>query len=219
MITLIRRNKYFYFLCLLFFVAGGIYLLVNDKGTLSLFFNAHRSPAADYFFRYATWMGDGIVVSSVCVLLLFVKYRYGVVAAIVSFLSSFIVSILKNIFNAPRPVEYFKTEQLNFVEKVELYHWLSFPSGHTAAAFALFSVLSFFVAKKPYTIIFFSLAFFVAMSRVYLLQHFFVDVYFGALFGCINALVIYYLLMRSPLFANKHWHERSLINNKLKGAG
>lgn len=219
MIQLIRQNRIFYTLCLLWFIAGGIYLLTHEKGDLSIWLNGYRTSAADHLFRYITWLGDGIVISAICILLVFVKYRYAVITSIVSFVSAFLVNILKNIFNEPRPVEYFAEGQVRFVERVELYHWLSFPSGHTAAAFALMSVMSFFAIKKSYTVLFFFLALLVAISRVYLLQHFFIDVYFGALAGCVNALVIYYLMMHSRLFSGKQWHEGSLLKKNVRKAG
>ncbi|MBK7568050.1 MAG: phosphatase PAP2 family protein [Bacteroidetes bacterium] len=69
--------------------------------------------------------------------------------------------------------------------------------------------------NKNYGYLFFGLALLVAISRVYLMQHFLVDVYFGSLFGLIFTLILYQLLMISPLFRNKKWHERSFIKGRM----
>lgn len=211
--SLIIKNKLFFICCLIFWLAGGIYLLSHDKGDFSLFLNEHHSSAGDFYFRYATWMGDGITIAIICVLLLFVKFRYAIMTSIISILSSFIVNIVKNIAHQPRPGQYFKGMDLNYVKGVELFCCHSFPSGHTAAAFAMFCVFCFFVRNKLWALIFFLLAFSVAISRVYIFQHFLVDVYFGSLFGVVNAVWIYLVLGKMG-FLKKGWVDRSILRLK-----
>lgn len=208
--TLISQNKLFFICCSLFWVIAGIYLAMHGKGDFSLYLNDHHSSGADLFFRYATWMGDGITISIICILLLFVKFRYALIVSIISMLNAFIVNIVKNIAHQPRPVEYFKTEHLNYVDGVELFHWHSFPSGHTAAAFAMFCVFGFFVRNKLWSVLFFLLALSVAISRVYIFQHFLIDVYFGSMFGVINAVWIYQINSKSK-YMKKAWVEKSLV--------
>ena len=211
--TLFFQNKLFFICCSVFWIVAGIYLLTHGKGDFSLYLNKHHSATADLFFRYATWMGDGITITIICLLLLFVKFRYVIITSIISILSSFLVNIVKNIAHQPRPVEYFKTEHLNFVQGVELFHWHSFPSGHTAAAFAMFCLFGFFVRNKLWSVLFFLLALSVAISRVYIFQHFLVDVYFGSMFGVINAIWIYLVLGKMG-FLKKGWAERSVFHLK-----
>ncbi|MFI5171922.1 MAG: phosphatase PAP2 family protein [Chitinophagales bacterium] len=211
MIRLIKENRIFYLLCLLWFIIAGIYLVMYSKGAFSLALNKLHNPTADLFFRYATWLGDGIIISSVCLLLIFVKFRYAILTILISFVSAWLVSLIKKFYDEPRPSVYFKDDMLNYVDGIELYQRLSFPSGHTAAAFTLFCLFTFFAKNKNYGYLFFTLALIVAISRVYLLQHFLVDVYFGSFFGIFFATIFYYLLMRSPLFGNKKWHERGLL--------
>ncbi len=208
--TLISQNKLFFICCSVFWILAGIYLAMHGKGDFSLYLNEHHSPSADLFFRYATWMGDGITIAIICMLLLFVKFRYAIITSIISLISAFLVNIVKNIAHQPRPSEYFKGMDLNYVNGVDLFHWHSFPSGHTAAAFAMFCVFGFFVRNKLWSLLFFFLALSVAISRVYIFQHFLVDVYFGSIFGVVNAVWIYLVLGKMG-FLKKGWVERSVI--------
>jgi len=209
----LRRNIYFYTCCFIYWIAAGIYLLTNDKGGFSLWLNDRHTPGGDLFFRYITWMGDGVTISLICLFLFFVKFRIAVIASVVSVFSSVMITAIKNIVHAPRPVEYFDMK-LNYVNGVSLFHWNSFPSGHTAAAFALFCVLGFFVKTKTGQLLFFLIAITVALSRVYLLQHFLIDVYFGSIFGVINATLIYVLLSNASFMKGKKWTEKSLLKLK-----
>ncbi len=214
MLQLIKENRIFYLLCLIWFIVAGIYLLLYDKGSFSLSLNKLHNPAADLFFRYATWLGDGILISAVCLLLIFVKFRFAILTIVISFVSAWLVSLIKRSFDEERPSLFFKGQALNYVDGVELYQRLSFPSGHTAAAFTLFCLFCFFVKNKNYNYLFFGLALITAISRVYLMQHFLVDVYFGSLFGVFFATVFYYSLMLTPFFKEKKWHERGLIRKR-----
>jgi membrane-associated phospholipid phosphatase len=67
--------------------------------------------------------------------------------------------------------------------------WNSFPSGHTMAAFGLYAALAFYAKKWYQAFGLFFLALLVGYSRIYLSQHFLVDVIFGAMLGCLAALV------------------------------
>ncbi len=67
----------------------------------------------------------------------------------------------------------------------------SFPSVHTAGAFALAYVLSYF--RKKYTVPLYVTAFFISLSRVYLGYHYVSDIVAGAIIGtCTSAIFIYY---------------------------
>jgi len=63
----------------------------------------------------------------------------------------------------------------------------SFPSGHTAAAFAI--ALSLLGAAPALVIPALILAFAVGFARIYLGVHYPIDVVFGALLGCFTGLI------------------------------
>lgn len=213
---IILQNKTFYVCWLVWFVLAGLYLSFNEKTAASLALNNIHTPALDVFFRYITWGGDGIVIAIICFVLLFVKLRFGIIMSLVSFTSAFLVSLLKNLYDEPRPSRVLAGQDLNWVQGLDLYANHSFPSGHTGAAFTMFLILSFFVGKKNYSILFSTIALLVAISRVYLFQHFLIDVWIGSLCGIVFGTTLYHLLMISPLFKNKTWHNRSLIKPVVK---
>ncbi len=211
---IIRQNILFYLCCAIFFIWGSIYLLVYDKSSFSLWTNEQRSPFNDIFFQYITWLGDGITVTIIVLSLLFIKFRFAMLAAIISIVSSLLIVLLKNIFDEPRPSIYIKDVDLNYVKGVTLYQHFSFPSGHTAAAFSLYCVLALMTKNKYAGIFFFMLALVVGASRIYLFQHFLTDVYFGALIGVVVSTLLFIYLSKSGFIKNKTWHDRSLIRRK-----
>ncbi len=129
-------------------------------------------------------------------------------------ISGILVQILKKqIFKGfPRPVEYFKemADQLHWVDGLQLNHWNSFPSGHTASAFLLATLLSFRFKDTAWQLLLFTYACLVGFSRVYLLEHFLVDAYAGAAIGFLTALGIelFFKSSESSLFDN----DRNAVN-------
>ncbi len=214
MVRIIRQNIFFYLCCAIFFVWGGIYLLIYDKSSFSLWINEHRSAFNDIFFQYITWLGDGITVTVIVLSLLFIKFRFALFAAVISIVSSLLIVLLKNIFDQSRPSIYIKDTDLNFVDGVTLHQHFSFPSGHTAAAFSLYCVLALLAKNKYAGILFFLLALVVGASRIYLFQHFLTDVYFGALIGVVVSTMLLIYLSKTGFIKNKTWHDRSLIRRK-----
>jgi membrane-associated phospholipid phosphatase len=213
---IITQHKQFYFYWLIWFILIGLYLSFNSKGAASLALNEIHNPVFDIFFRYITWGGDGIVIAIICFVLLFVRLRFGILMTLVSFISAFLVSLLKKFYDEPRPSRFFEGQDLNWVDGLKLYANHSFPSGHAAAAFTMCLLFTFFVVDKKYTIYFFLLAFFVALSRVYLFQHFLIDVWIGSLCGVVFGTLLYYLIIITPLFKGKTWHNWTLFKSVAK---
>lgn len=180
-------------------------ILMADSQKFSLWINNRHTPAGDVFFKYTTWLGDGITVGIICFMLLFIQYRAAVLAIVVSVVNMMITGFLKQQFGYPRPAKFFEGIDLNFVDGMDVYYHLSFPSGHTSAAFSIYLVLAILNSKKITGVFFFMLAFLVAASRVYLLQHFVEDVLFGAFVGVSIATIISYYILKGPLHPGKGW--------------
>jgi membrane-associated phospholipid phosphatase len=187
---LIQQHKTFYQSWLIWFILVGLYLSFNSKAAGSLALNEIHTPVGDIFFRYITWGGDGILIGIVCFVFLFVRLRYGILLSLVSFISAFFVSLLKQFYDEPRPSRYFAGQDVNWVDGIDLYANHSFPSGHAAAAFTMFLLMSFFFNNKSLTAVFFILALLVAISRVYLFQHFLIDVWVGSLCGVVFGTIL-----------------------------
>ena len=149
------------------------------------------------------------------VLLLFIKFRFALFLPVLGFLVSLTSFLTKRLFAHDRPYLYFRKngvfDQINVVEGVTLNGGNnSFPSGHTMAAFALFAFLAFVLpVKRGVSALLFSFALLVGLSRIYLVQHFFKDVYLGASIGLFLAMVCYFL--QQLLISNNpsHWGNKS----------
>lgn len=116
-------------------------------------------------------------------------------------LISFIISglaaqIIKNLVNSPRPKLYFEAGQyLHFIDGVNLANNSSFPSGHTATAFAIATVVVLMISNKKGQLFIVLAAALVGYSRIYLAQHFLLDVIIGAIIGCTSGVMAVYLAM------------------------
>jgi membrane-associated phospholipid phosphatase len=94
-----------------------------------------------------------------------------------------------------RPYAFFKSMGFNWylVPGVEMNEYFSFPSGHTAAAWFCFVWIALYVNKRWSGVLMAILACGVGISRVYLFQHFPVDVAAGAFIGIACSSIIYYV--------------------------
>jgi len=196
---LFSPNRVFITAYLIFLPAATVLLFFMEKGDLVLFFSDHRTPFLDVFFRWFTDLGDGLWFGVIAVVLLFFRYRYAISVAALG-LSVMVVSyVSKSIFSLDRPLPYFQKigleDQLTFVAGVDVHTGAtSFPSGHTMTAFALYGFLAFiFPQKKVLGFFLFLIAVGAGLSRVYLVQHFFQDIYLGSLIGLALALLWWYL--------------------------
>ena len=201
------------YLC--FLVSGTIFLLVSKKGDFVLLINRHHTIYLDYIFKYLTYLGSGWAFVPVFILTFFIRYYDSMLLTITVFIQTLLVQILKRLVfpDMIRPSLYFKEEViLHYVKGVDVHGYHAFPSGHTATAFAIATFLM--VTSKNNVIS--SLAFFtavgVALSRIYLLQHFLVDVYFGSVIGVVSVLAFYIPSHNQGLHEKKPWN-LSLLNS------
>jgi membrane-associated phospholipid phosphatase len=194
---LFKHIKWILYLFFVFQIFGVIGILTTDKFPLHLYINTYHTTFWDHFFKYVTYLGDGITFGIAIIFVFFwsrKKTPVFIYAGISTLLMSF---ILKNYlcFNYPRPYEVFG-DQLHLVQGVIMRHWHSFPSGHSMSAFALFFVIIFYTKKIKWQLLWFSLAVMAAISRVYLSQHFVEDILGGAFIGFLIALLSFLLSKR-----------------------
>ena len=208
----------FFFLCL-----GAAIVLIYpiafiDKGQLELIINQNHSPVLDVFFKYITHLGDGLTLAILLIILLFSNYTLAIISSFSIVFQSILVSLFKRwIFEGlERPLAFFdESVSLNLVQGVDVHSHNTFPSGHTATGFALFALILVILQNRNVilsTLLFF-LAISVGFSRVYLMQHFLIDVYFGALIGMLSVLLGIYF---TEIFFRKEqldkWSKNSLMN-------
>ena len=99
---------------------------------------------------------------------------------------------------------------LNMVEGVDIHSYHSFPSGHTATAFLAAALLIVTIKNKTLSVLAILVACMVGISRVYLLQHFLIDIYFGSIVGIASVLIFYLPSQRIEMHKKSPWN-RSLI--------
>ena len=194
-------------------IGGGIALMMYDNKTLFSLVNARHTPAADVLMLYITYIGEGVISAIALLMLLalpsFRNWWYFTAAVLTNAIPPFVIQAIKRSVDAPRPLKYFN--EAPWIHT--LPHWErlmehSFPSGHTCAAFCLFSFLA--VLLKPgyrwIGILFFVLAMLVGYSRLYLAAHFFADAYAGSIIGTTFTVMVVAVLnhYQGYFFKPKH---------------
>jgi membrane-associated phospholipid phosphatase len=141
--------------------------------------------------------------------------RYGLLGGLVFAIPSITSYVIKTRFfdNEPRPATYFAATPgvLHHIDGVRMWLVDSFPSGHTITAFSIALLLLYLRGYRPagspqqdrsaqsvaghdrstswaWTAGLFAWACSVGYSRMYLAQHFFRDVYWGAIIGVVSGM-------------------------------
>lgn len=169
---------------------AGLSLLV-PKGDDVLWINGHHHNFLDQFFTYVTYLGDGIVFVPITLLLFFAHWRIALTSAAIGIFHGLICYILKEgVFpGALRPRNVLDNNLLHFVPGIDVHGLHSFPSGHTATAFAFTFFLSLYLRNGLATFGLWVIALLVGYSRIYLLHHFLMDVAAGAVVGVVTTWV------------------------------
>ncbi len=209
---LLKNNRYFLIPYVLVVFICGILLVNYSKPELHIISNKVNSKFFDIFFKYLTNMGDGTMIAVTFIALLFVRYRYAFAFLTGSLVTSALVQILKKVVldNIYRPSKYFElyeTYQLHLVEGVKMHALHSFPSGHAATSFNLFLALAIVVGNNSLKTVFFVFAALSAYSRVYLSQHFLIDITAGSVIGVIIILLFFQWFNTMK----KAWLDKSLL--------
>ena len=204
-LKLLRVNLVFVLPYGLILMGLGVYQILYRQGIILLEINRFYNDSADVFFQYVTHLGDGLFCIAVGLAYWFRSWIKSV-AVLVSYAVSGILAQLIKHFGfpkEPRPAEYFSKmmDSLHTVPGIELSHWNSFPSGHTTSAFALFALLSLWGKPPWWKLLCLCAATAVGFSRMYLLQHFLVDVYAGSLLGTLTAWAVF--LRLEPILERK----------------
>lgn len=188
-----------FFIAYSFFFIGGVSLYATTQhGDSVLWINQNRGAFLDVVMPYITILGDGYFFALMALLVLVWKRRMAIIFGIAGLIQALTSTFLKRVlFNGlPRPKKYFEgTEALSFIEGVKVASYFSFPSGHTMSAFLLAGLFSFFWTNNKVTQMILLLgASVVAISRIYLLQHFLRDVVAGSLLGILIAMLTWYVI-------------------------
>ena len=180
-------------------------LLFIDKTLPSFWINQFHTPFLDHLFYYFTYFGDGLILLPVVIFLMFKKYAWAGLFAFFTILEAVLVQLIlkKWLFaHIDRPASYIPNfDELHQVANVNIHHLHSFPSGHTQTIL----MVIIFIALGSRTNFWMNtllviIAIITALSRVYLLQHFFVDIWFGAFLGFSIPVIGIYILQKTGRF-------------------
>ena len=148
-----------------------------------------QNPLLDKIMIFFTSLGDnGIIwIILLVVLLSGKKTRNKGVVLLITVITVFILTnYLKEEFHRVRPYEY-----MNFIPKVKTSGTSSFPSAHSAVAFAVFGVYYFYNLRYKYVIG--VIALIIAVSRFYLEVHYLSDVMAGIALGLTVSYILFHV--------------------------
>jgi membrane-associated phospholipid phosphatase len=168
---------------------GVIILIVSQligKQQLFLYLNANLGIAVDYFLGIFTNAGDGAMWLVVLLLVLYqFKKKHFFPLVLTTFLTSTaLVQFCKYVIlpNEARPYSAIADKSLiHTVSFITPHEINSFPSGHTATAFCIYLLLTLFIRQSWWLWVGLLYAVLVGYSRIYVAQHFPLDVAAGML--------------------------------------
>ena len=208
--------KRFLFSLIISFVLALIVLWLSycvGKNEFFLLLNSDLGKAPDYFFRYLTNLGDGLMW--IYWLIVILRKRKELLPLIIS--SFILTTIFTQIFkyfilpSEKRPSSAITDiSQMHFVEGVTLHSFHSFPSGHTATAFTFLLLIALTVKRLDVLILSYIVALLIAYSRIYLGQHFPLDIGGG--------IIVSICSVSLSVFVQKWFERRRLEKAFLKAA-
>lgn len=190
------------------------------KGETSLLINGANSPFFDLFFKNFTKFGEGVFIVFLVILLLFMRLKWSLTFILALLFHLFFILINKNwlFSDISRPLGYFNELGLNnvlhVVEGVKLHSKHSFPSGHTTGALFGASFILLIFSNKKLAWVMAIIGLLVGYSRVYLGQHFLIDIFFGYFFGVSSTILAYIIIYR--IHTKYLWMNRIIISSEIK---
>jgi len=187
----IKQHQFFFYSYLIVLIAAAFFLVSYGKVNSFILLNGYHRNWLDNFFIGYTYLGDGIFAMLLALFYFFVlkKRKLGVVLLLAYASTGILAQIIKPLLHSPRPLVYFRPEHLPFFIDTIIHSGNnSFPSGHTVTAFAIATVLAFYTTNKMQFLLLLLAAALVAFSRVYLSQHFLLDVLAGSFIGVLGGI-------------------------------
>ena len=166
--------------------------LVWGKNEAFLYLNTNLGLVADKVFEYSSYLAEGWIWIPYFIVLVGL-YKKDKAFILMNFLiSTLLTQFAKNFIftTAMRPMASgLDATQIHTVPGVEIHTFNSFPSGHTATAFTLFILTTYLFPNKYVLSIGIVYAIVCGYSRVYLAQHFPLDLA-GGIFVALLTLPI-----------------------------
>ena len=193
-----KTCRWYYYPVGIFIVAALAAACVLPYGEEILILNDLRFEPFNTVFRIITGLGEPYMWVIAVVFYLF-RSRSTAIPLIVAGLLIMPVSyIVKDKAGSDRPYTHFqnigKSDQVVVVPGVALNKGkTSFPSGHTMSAFGLYSMLALLSGRKNryFLLTLAGLSVLTGISRIFLVQHFLIDVAGGAVMGMLISWLVW----------------------------
>ena len=177
---------------LVFAMISALFAILYGKHASFIFLHNQYNSALDHFFWTVTFLGNGFALIPI-ILICFLFRKDFLLPLLIGILICIIVTqFLKQVVYPEelRPAG-LEIQHINVrrVLGLELNKTSSFPSGHTSQAFTLALLLVCLFKNRVWCFILPFIAFLVGYSRVYLGQHYVIDVCAGILVGILSAFL------------------------------
>ncbi|HEY5749308.1 MAG TPA: phosphatase PAP2 family protein [Chryseolinea sp.] len=157
--------------------------------------NGLNTEFLDFVFQRITYFGNGVFMIPFLVILYLRKIYLSIALATSGLVQGCVVILFKQILFpfSDRPITKIKAGAAHLIPGLNIHHSNSFPSGHAVTVFGFCIFLALCYKNKLLTCMLLLLATLVGISRVYLLQHYLMDVAVGALIGSLTSVVVFHV--------------------------
>ncbi len=178
-------------------IFGLLFTIIEDKAWFLLWLSQYRNVVTDYYFYYVTKLGEPYSFVACGLLLWLSSWKKMITVPLVGVLVIMTSYSLKLYFHFERPSLYLSRIGYQGPMAVLNYPLLTglngFPSGHSMAAWALFTLMAALLKRTWVSLVCLFLAVSVSISRIYLLAHFLEDVVAGAMIGVALGYGVYFI--------------------------